>query len=76
MANLVAMQARAATNAGCAFWSSWAAMGGAGSALTWAHTRGMGTGDLVHLSPLGLERIGNLLSDALLNDYDAWSAGR
>ena len=76
MANLVAMQARAATNAGCAFWSSWAAMGGAGSALTWAHTRGMGTGDLVHLSPMGLERIGNLLSDALLNDYDAWSAGR
>lgn len=76
MANLVAMQAQAATNAGCAFWSTWAAMGGAGSALTWAHTRGMGTGDLVHLTPFGLERMGNLLSDALLADYDAWTAGR
>ncbi|MSP56508.1 MAG: hypothetical protein EXR69_13045 [Myxococcales bacterium] len=75
MANLVAMQAQAATNAGCAFWSSYAAMGGAGSALTWARTRGMGTGDLVHLTPLGLERIGNLFSDALLADYDSWARG-
>lgn len=76
MANLVAMQALAAKNAGCAFWSAWDAMGGAGSALVWARTRGLGSGDLVHLTPLGLTRVGDLLADAILADYDAWKAGR
>jgi hypothetical protein len=50
-------------------------MGGAGSALAWARTS-LGSGDLVHLSPRGLEVIGNHLSDAILGDYDAWAAGR
>jgi hypothetical protein len=76
MKNLVAAQSRVALAEGCAFWSTWAAMGGAGSALTWGHTRGIGTGDLVHVTPTGLDRIGTLLADALLADYDAWLAGR
>lgn len=76
MANLVAAQARVAQKHGCAFWSTWEAMGGEGSALTWGRARGIGTGDFVHVTPAGLERLGGLLSDALLVDFDAWSAGR
>jgi hypothetical protein len=76
MPNMVAAQARVAQKHGCAFWSTWEAMGGAGSALTWGRARGLGTGDFVHVTPAGLERLGGLLADALLSDYDAWSAGR
>jgi hypothetical protein len=74
MKNMVAIQQSVAADNGCAFWSTWAAMGGAGSALTWGHTRGIGTGDLVHVTPAGLDLLGNLLSDAILADYDAWRA--
>ncbi len=74
MKNLVAAQARAATTHGCAFWSTYDAMGGAGSALRWAHLRGIGTGDLVHVTPHGLELLGGLLADELLAEYDDWSA--
>lgn len=73
MPNLVAGQRAAAKDAGCAFWSAYDAMGGAGSALTWARTRGLGSGDYVHLSPGGLEVIGDRLADALLANYDAWA---
>ncbi len=76
MPNLVAAQARVAAAHGCAFWSTWEAMGGKGSALVWGRTRGLGTGDYVHVTPAGLERIGTLLADALLQEYDAWAAGR
>lgn len=76
MRNLVSVQGRLAAERGCAFWSTYDAMGGAGSALTWGRTRGIGTGDYVHVTPAGLEVLGNLLADALLADYDAWAAGR
>ncbi len=69
--NLVAQQRAAALAAGCGFWDAWTAMGGKGSALTWANARGLGTGDHVHLTGAGLERIGTALADALLAGYDA-----
>lgn len=69
--NLVAQQRAAAIAGGCGFWDAWSAMGGKGSAVTWANARGLGTGDYVHLSPAGLERIGGALADALLAAYDA-----
>ena len=72
MANLVAAQKRVATAHGCAYWDTVATMGGPGSALRWAHIRGIGTGDLVHLSPRGLDMLADLLADALLVEYDAW----
>ncbi|MES2644326.1 MAG: GDSL-type esterase/lipase family protein [Myxococcota bacterium] len=75
MGNLVAGQRAAAKAAGCAFWSAYDAMGGAGSALTWSKTS-LGSGDLVHLSPRGLDVIGNHLADAIVGGYDAWVAGR
>lgn len=74
MANLVAAQRTAAQSRGCAFWSAWDAMGGAGSALTWATSGAMATGDLVHLTQRGVGVIGDLLADALLRDYDRWLA--
>ncbi|MDP2310250.1 MAG: GDSL-type esterase/lipase family protein [Pseudomonadota bacterium] len=73
MGNLVAGQRAAAKAAGCAFWSAYDAMGGAGSAVAWAKTS-LGSGDLVHLSPKGLEVIGDHLADAILGGYDAWAA--
>lgn len=75
MPNLVAQQRAAAIAGGCAFWDAWSAMGGKGSAVTWANARGLGTGDYVHLSGAGLERIANALADALLGAYDAAQAG-
>jgi hypothetical protein len=74
MPNLVARQRDVALAAGCAFWSAWGAMGGQGSALKWSASS-LGTGDLVHVSGKGQALIGNLLSDALLQRYDAWSSG-
>lgn len=74
MPNLVAGQRTAAKAAGCAFWSAYAAMGGAGSAVAWSQTS-YGSGDLVHLSPKGLAVIGDHLADAILGGYAAWAAG-
>ena len=75
MPNLVAQQRAAAIAAGCGFWDAWSAMGGKGSAITWANARGLGSGDYVHLSGAGLERIANALGDALLGAYDAAQPG-
>ncbi len=69
MPNLVAQQRAVALDAGCAFWSTWAAMGGQGSAVTWGRTRGIGTGDYVHVTAKGLDRIGELLADALVEAF-------
>jgi hypothetical protein len=74
MPNLVARQREVALARGCAFWSAWAAMGGQGASVAWTRHRGLTTGDLVHLTGRGLEVIGGLLSDALLQSYDAWAA--
>jgi lysophospholipase L1-like esterase len=71
MPNMVARQREVAKEAGCAFWSAWQAMGGEGSALVWGRTRGLGTGDYVHLSGRAHERIGDRLAEALLQAYDA-----
>ena len=73
MANLVAAQRVAAQTRGCAFWSAWAAMGGVGSALAWTASPGLSTGDLVHLTTRGVDVIGGLLADAILQDYDGWA---
>ena len=76
MTNLVARQREVALASGCAFWSTWAAMGGKGSAITWASARGIGTGDYVHVTAKGLELLGNALADSLLSSYDSWKAGK
>jgi len=71
MPNLVAQQRAEALDQGCAFWSSWQAMGGEGASVSWASRRGLSAGDLVHLSPGGLAILGDRLADALLAAFDA-----
>jgi len=75
MPNLVARQRDVAHASGCAFWSAWDAMGGKGSALRWGATPGLGTGDYVHVTGRAQAILGDLLADAILADFDAWSAG-
>jgi hypothetical protein len=67
------VQRKVAQAAGCAFWSAFDAMGGSGSIVRWASYKSpLAWADLLHLSGTGLEIIGNLLSDAIQQDYDAW----
>ncbi len=75
MENMITHQRAAALDAGCAWWSTWDAMGGEGSALTWGRTRGLGAGDFVHVTAKAQDILGNRLSDALLTAYDEWSGG-
>jgi len=70
MPNLVARQRDVAVDSGCAFWSTWRAMGGEGAAVTWGRTRGVGTGDFVHVTGAALDLLGGALADALLQAYD------
>lgn len=67
------IQHRSATEAGCAFWDLYAAMGGAGSIVRW-HEAGLALPDLSHPSDEGGRALGLLLSDALLASHRAWLA--
>jgi lysophospholipase L1-like esterase len=73
--DLVAIQRRVALGHGAAFWSTFDAMGGAGSMARWVHARPqLGGGDLTHPTPLGAEVLGDMLSDAIVASYDRWKA--
>lgn len=56
---------------GCGFWDTFAAMGGEGAAVRWRRA-GLLWGDLAHLNPKGGERLGALITTALLERYAAW----
>jgi hypothetical protein len=58
---------------GCAFWDTYAAMGGGNAALTYRRA-GLLYGDLAHLNPDGGERLGGLLFTALTERYAQWRA--
>ncbi|MFM2161855.1 MAG: hypothetical protein RLZZ383_1367 [Pseudomonadota bacterium] len=71
---IVEAQRQLAAEQGCAFWSAFDAMGGNGSFQEWmGHKPPLAWTDLMHLSTAGQEIIGNLLADALLADYEAFS---
>ncbi|MCK6504272.1 hypothetical protein L6R53_12860 [Myxococcota bacterium] len=73
LTRMVALQERAATEAGCAFWDARGAMGGEGSFARWLdHEPRMAWTDLMHLTDEGLEIIGHGLADAIEAAYDAW----
>jgi lysophospholipase L1-like esterase len=65
---LVAEQRRAALELGCAYFDTYAAMGGWGSMPTWVR-RGLGQADMTHPTGVGAERIGNWLYGALMERY-------
>ena len=54
---------------GCAFWDARQAMGGPGAIARWRRA-GQAQADLVHLNGLGYQRLGNLLSDTLVEALD------
>jgi lysophospholipase L1-like esterase len=73
--DLVAIQRRVALGHGAAFWSTFDAMGGAGSMARWVRAKPqLGGGDLTHPTPLGAEVLGDMLSDAIVAAYDRWRA--
>ena len=69
--------AAGAIEAGCAFWSTYAFMGGDGSARIWRRMQPplMG-GDLTHPTPAGADVMGAGIADALSWGYDQWRSGQ
>lgn len=70
---IVAEQRKAAAAAGCAFFDTYKAMGGAGSMAAWVE-RGLGQADLTHPTGVGSEVIGNWIFRALVQGYEAFRA--
>lgn len=73
MPAMIAAQRRAALEVGAAFWSSYGAMGGAGSMDVWAST-GLGQGDRVHLSKDGYVRMGSMFYEDISDAYKKYLA--
>jgi lysophospholipase L1-like esterase len=71
MTALLEAQRRASIEMGAAFWSAYAAMGGAGSMNTWV-ARGMGQPDHVHLTARGYIKLGDMFYDDFLSAYEAY----
>ena len=65
---LVEAQRRAAFEAGCAFFDTYAAMGGEGSMGAWAR-KGLAGGDLAHPSSAGAEVLGTWIHRALVHGH-------
>lgn len=65
---IVAEQRRAAAEVGCAFFDTFAAMGGAGSMAIWVE-RGLGQADLTHPSGSGAEVLASWLFHGLMQGY-------
>jgi lysophospholipase L1-like esterase len=72
MTALLEAQRRAAIEMGAGFWSSYGAMGGAGSMNIWV-ARGLGQRDHVHLTAPGYIKLGRLFYDDLLSGYEAYA---
>lgn len=68
MPELLANQKQAALDAGCAFFDTWTAMGGARSMPRWVK-KGLGQADLTHPTAVGAEIIGTWIYRAILQSY-------
>jgi lysophospholipase L1-like esterase len=75
MSRMVALQRQASHEMGCAFWSSWDFMGGQNAFARWLE-QGLAWTDLMHLTEKGLNRVGQGLSDALLQGYEQHRRGQ
>ncbi len=65
---IVEAQRKAAKESGAAFWSAFDAMGGSGSMATW-YKQKLGAGDLMHPTPKGGEKLGNMFYYALMQGF-------
>jgi lysophospholipase L1-like esterase len=70
---LVAAQAAAAKAQGCAFYSTYAWMGGKGSASKW-FAKGWVSSDFQHLSKKGADKLADAVFDALMAGYQGYAA--
>jgi lysophospholipase L1-like esterase len=71
--DIVAVQKRVASAAGCAFYDQLEAMGGPGSMAQWAaEAEPRGAHDRVHLTRVGYIQLGTSFAADLLRAYDAW----
>ena len=70
---IVEEQRKVAAEIGCAFFDTYAAMGGRGSMPVWVR-RGLGQADLMHPTGAGAERISDWVFDAMMRDYSAYRA--
>ena len=75
MPELLANQKQAALDAGCAFFDTWTAMGGARSMPRWVK-KGLGQADLTHPTSVGAEIIGTWIYRALLQSYQSYKSAR
>ena len=67
---LSAAQKKTALAAGCAFWDTYASMGGSGAFGRWLKSNPkLGGGDLTHPTPVGAALLGDLLYTALMKAY-------
>ena len=74
---IVAMQHGAADQTGCAFFDTYAAMGGAGTMGRWYAARPqLVTADFLHPFPAGARKVGLLLDDALAGGYERYQPTR
>jgi lysophospholipase L1-like esterase len=74
---IVEVQRRVAGQEHCAFFDTFAAMGGPGSMAAWLKTRPrLSTSDLRHATPAGYQVIGNLYYKALLKAFADYLAAR
>jgi len=74
---LVAMQQRIARSAGCAFFDTFDAMGGAGTMNRWyAAEPRLVTADFIHPTAAGARAVGNLLFRGLMDRYRQSAAMR
>jgi lysophospholipase L1-like esterase len=71
MPELLENQKQAALDAGCAFFDTWTAMGGAHSMPRWVR-KGLGQADLTHPTAVGAEIIGTWIYRALMQSYQSY----
>lgn len=62
-------QKRVAARTGCAFWDLYEAMGGRNSMPLWV-AEDLAAKDFTHFKPKGAELVGNMLAEALLQEYN------
>jgi lysophospholipase L1-like esterase len=68
---IIKAQREVALREGCAWWSTWEAMGGEDAMVAWyRHNPPLGSGDFTHLTKAGGEAMGLLLYDALMAGYE------
>jgi hypothetical protein len=75
MPDLLQNQKQAALDAGCAFFDTWTAMGGARSMPRWVR-KGLGQADMTHPTSIGAEIIGTWIYRALMASYQSYRSAR